>query len=916
VKSLNFEILRNKWPELADLCANAEDYTYSDPQSAMLKLRCFAELVVNYIYSDLNLYFDNNWDFFTKLKGHEFNTIISKPILDKLHAIRIKGNKAVHNNDTDTDAAWLISEAHFIACWMYTSYQEGTEASCKLFIEPTNNGHKINKLNETIKQLENTLNNERHKQSSNSDQDIAKIDEFTNTNNYVSKNMNMNSEEISKRIGMNDIFVDYTLTSDQSTLIEELNEFLTNEKQNVFILKGYAGTGKTFITKGFTEYLTVIGRNFILAAPTGKAAKVIREKTKNEAFTIHKSIYSYSDIKEYKVKNEDGSETFKFYFDLASNGNSTDSVYIIDEASMISDTNQEGEFFRFGSGKLLTDLMEFINLDNNDHNKKIIFIGDDAQLPPVGMNFSPALDKEYLKEKFGLESISSELTNVVRQDENSGILNNSINIRESIKENIFTKLQFDLKFDDIKHVDHENLLEKYLKSCDDKINGESIIIASTNNAVDEFNNQIRKHFFPNNILICPGDKVMATANNNAFGIFIYNGDFGLVRNVANETIKREVFLKHKFQKEKEATTIKVPLWFKKIEIGFKNENDKACFFECYILENVLYRNIVYENSDYLLDSSQLDINSIETKALYVDFVNRAKNEGLKSGSEEFKQAIKSDKYFNCLKIKFGYAITCHKSQGSEWNNVFVNCKTHEQVLSKSYFRWIYTAITRAKKNLYTLDEPNIEITDGLNMSNIHMEHINDVSNNNVPIQNNTSCDNPFNIKDEFLLIIYQKILTIIELNSIEIIDLQHNQNQEQYLFESNNEKSRVIIYYNSKNIITTINPIESNILSSLLKSILDPLKNNILSLKEHVDFAFDDKFLEEFYLTIKDKLSERKIRIANIEHLNYMERYSFSRGGEIGIIDFYYNGKGKFKSPTPNNKSNSRKLIQDVLEGI
>lgn len=154
---------------------------------------------------------------------------------------------------------------------------------------------------------------------------------------------------------------------------------------------GYAGTGKTFIIKGLTEYLKEIGRTFILAAPTRKAIKVIANKTQNDAFTVHKTIYSKNDIKEYKDNEND--KTCKFYFDIKVNNYQNDTIYIIDEASMISNKYSEPEFFRFGSGFLLQDLIKFINLDFNDHNKKIIFIGDNGQLPPIGMNFSQHLIK-------------------------------------------------------------------------------------------------------------------------------------------------------------------------------------------------------------------------------------------------------------------------------------------------------------------------------------------------------------------------------------------------------------------------------------------------------------------------------------------------------------------------------------------
>jgi hypothetical protein len=194
-----------------------------------------------------------------------------------------------------------------------------------------------------------------------------------------------------------------------------------------------------------------------------------------------------------------------------------------------------------------------------------------------------------------------------------------------------------------------------------------------------------------------------------------------------------------------------------------------------------------------------------------------------------------------------------------------------------------------------------------------MEYINDSFIQDEVIKDDASATNPFNIQDKFLLVIYQKIATIVESNNIKILDLQHNQNQEQYIFESNDEQSRVAIYYKDKDIISTINPMETNNLSNLIKAILEPLKNHILTVEEHSDFIFTEQFLEDFYLALKNKLSNQKIVIANIEHLNYMERYIFSRDNEIAIIDFYYNGKGQFKSPTPNNKSNSRQLIQDIL---
>ena len=694
-------------------------------------------------------------------------------------------------------------------------------------------------------------------------------------------------------------FKKYDLTNDQATLVEKLDKFLNSNKSTCFLLKGYAGTGKTFITKGLTKYLNEIRRNYILAAPTGKAAKVIQEKTKSEAYTIHKTIYSSKDIKEYKSE-EDG-KTIKFYFELAVNENSNDTVYIFDEASMISNVYSEMEFIRFGSGHLLQDLFKYINLDNNDHNKKIIFIGDNAQLPPVGMGFSPALNTKYLQEIFRVRLEEFELTDVVRQKEDRKKKKNSINIRHTIDKKVFNYLDIDTSSSDIEGIEHTNFINKYLEVCNNKINKNTMVIAYTNASVKDYNQAIREKFFGNIDQVNVKDKIMILSNNSNYNIFLSNGDFGLITQIFSDTEHRLVRLKRKNNETNEVESIDISLYFRNIELLVRDIDGTQHKINCKIIENLLF-------------SEQASLSSDENKAIYLDFVMR--NSHLKANTKEWKDALKSDAYFNALKVKFGYAITCHKAQGSEWENIFLNCKSHQSYLSEGYFRWLYTALTRASKNLYTLDEPHIGITDNINNSNIHVEHINDSFTQSETVESNTSNSNQFNIKDKFLLTIYQKILTIIESNNIRILDLQHNQNQEQYTFESNNEHSRIAIYYNDKDIITTINPMEDNNLSYLLKSILEPLKNHLLTVEEHSDFSFTEQFLEDFYLSLKNTLSNQKIIIANIEHLNYMERYTFSRDNEIAIIDFYYNGKGQFKSPTPNNKSNSRQLIQDILGAI
>lgn len=893
VGSLNFEILREKWSNLADHGAFAEKYLYSDSQSSVVKLRCFIESLVPTIYKKLNFSYDVQWDLYSALKNQEFQDIIDKQILKKFHAIRIKANKAIHNNKISlSDAKWLLKETHFIACWFYGIYTDSDVKNLQQFILPAETHEKIDLLEQTIKELEEIIQAQKQKSSETvhiNNERNENIEWFETINKKVANSLNLDDEEIDKRITLEDIYADYQLNSGQQELIKELDNFLKNPDSHVFLLKGYAGTGKTFITKGFTEYLTSMGRKFILAAPTGKAAKVIKEKTKNETFTIHKTIYSYKDLKEYKVENIDGTETFKFYFDLNDNTHNATTVFIIDEASMIGDNEQEGEFFRFGSGKLLSDLMKYINIDHNDHNKKIIFIGDNAQLPPIGMNSSPALNSEYLEREFNLKCSSYELTEIMRQSSKSGIVENSLKIRESIRNNIFNQLDVNLSYDDVKHVEHEEVLGQYLDSCGDNINGESIIIAHSNAVVDEYNTQIRRHFFPNQDFITIGDKVMAVANNGNYPIFIYNGDFGLIRKVEENIIKREVFVREKINEK--LLTIRMPLWFRKVEIGFKSiEENKSYFFECLIFENLLYRELVYQDEINKYGLKDQDIVRLETVALYVDFVNRARERGLKPNTPEFKQAIKSDEYFNSLKIKFGYALTCHKAQGSEWNNVFVNCNTHQNIMTKDYSRWFYTAITRSSKKLYLMDEPHVGI---------------------LPPPPDTG------VTESIIKFIEEKVAEICEILGINIDNVQHLKYHDIYTFSQNDKTQRVQIYYNRQNKITRVNCIDNDVLVDLM----DELKRLLLDVvvynnqdNENQEFAFTETFLKEFYNVIKEKVLTKNISIIDIKHRHYCERYTFQKEEKVAVIDFWYNGSKQFKKAPQSQKDSVIELVNEIYE--
>jgi len=701
---------------------------------------------------------------------------------------------------------------------------------------------------------------------------------------------------------LKETFSKYTLTSGQNELLDELDKFLS-DKSTCFLLKGYAGTGKTFMMKGLTDFLTETKRSFKIAAPTGRAAKVISQKTNHKAYTIHKTIYSSKDLKEFKTKNEDGTETFKFYYELKHNEDPNNTIYIIDEASMLSNVYSEGEFFRFGSGYLLKDLIKYINFDNNDHNKKIIFIGDNAQLPPVNMNFSPALDGKYLQENCNLVSSECELTEVVRQKAESGILHNATKLRQSLKANIFNQLDIETNFNDINKTKHEELLSKYLEACDNSIDEETIIVAYSNSSVKEYNDFVRNHFFPNQNTITVKDKIILVSNNyNYPQMELLNGDFGIVQEVSPINESRTIKLKRK-NRRNETIEINVPLTFRNVTITFTDEEFKKHDIQCKIIENLLY-------------SRHRDLSSDELKALYIDF--KIRNEKLKSGTKEFKDAIRSDVYFNALRIKFGYAVTCHKAQGGEWTNTFLNCKTSMGYFNASYFRWLYTGITRAKENLYTLDEPHFIIGSNLQPPKIeNFQPREDILTLNTEI---SEIKLPFDFSNQtdFVKHIYLIVSECLKDENVNINDIRHTNYLEHYTISQGNETAVFKINYNSHNKITTIQkPANStefveNVYTKLIK-----LQNKLIivagpEIKE-TEFEFEQDFLQEHYELRKRQTLEKNIRITKIEHHNYQEVFTFQKNGFKAVYRFYYNGQCRF-TRFDIDKNQTTGLVDEINE--
>lgn len=717
--------------------------------------------------------------------------------------------------------------------------------------------------------------------------------------------------EVTRRnIDIFDCFEGVSLTKGQNQIVKQVNEFLTDTKQNVFLLNGYAGTGKTFITKGITQYLEKIGREFTMMAPTGKAAKVISDKTMQPASTIHRVIYNYDNVKEYKVDGVEGSETYRCYADLKVNVDTAEAVYIIDEASMVSDRYSDGEFFRFGSGYLLKDLLKYINIDHNDHNKKVIFIGDNAQLPPVGMNTSPALDASYLKENYQVAVASGYLTEVVRQKGDSGVLNNAAMLRDGLEQNLFNKLKFEVNDHDVFNLSSENLLSTYLDSCDRKVSrtGESIIIASSNRQVAEYNRLVREHFFTGQQQMVAGDKVISVANHYRADACITNGEFGMIKEVLSphaESISVVISVKGDTG---EMVKRKVDLSFRDVVLGFRDDYGNPFYFEAKIIENLLYND-------------QPALSSDEHKALYVHFLNRHPELRRKGNQQKLRIALLQDPYFNAFKIKFGYAITGHKAQGSEWKTVFLQCQTHQKVLTKDYFRWLYTAITRTSDTLYVMNPPQVGIfTDTtLTKGGYHPETRSvDTDVEHIP-EMHSEAQSQFDLKTDIpqLKKLYQLVDVCTEGTGITVVDVLHYNYQERYILQRGNEQSSISFNYRGDWKVSGVKSITANGFDVELMTLLGQLEGTLLDIPDspkEAKFHFSEPFLKELYLNVLEKINGVEINVNKIKSRPYCERYYFVRNNELAVIEFSYNKSNQFKKVQPMPQlGNSTRLIDEIL---
>jgi len=444
-------------------------------------------------------------------------------------------------------------------------------------------------------------------------------------------------------------------TPSQKECIGRLAEFITSgNPEQVFVLNGYAGTGKTTLIRSMVRTLGFLKLKTVLLAPTGRAAKVISSYTKTGAFTVHKKIYRQKSL---------ASGTDQFVLDKNLH---TNTAFIVDEASMIADSPSGNS--AFGSGRLLEDLFEYIYSGNNC---KLILIGDTAQLPPVFSDFSPALSSEYLEKQFLLQVMESELTDVVRQAQESGILHNATLLRQMIENQDTGYPKFETEaFDDITQLNGTELIDE-ISSCYDRYGiNNTVIISRSNKRANKYNEGVRRSILWKEEEISVGDLLMVVKN-HYWGLedepelnFVANGDIAEVSRIRRHT---ELY-------------------------GHKFVDLTLSFLD--------YEDVVLDRQA-MLDTLYLNTASLDNEAAKKFFYAVSEDYAdIKSKQKKYIK-VRENEFFNALQIKFAYAVTCHKAQGGQWDAVFVDLGYFtEDMLNAETYRWLYTAITRAKKRVY------------------------------------------------------------------------------------------------------------------------------------------------------------------------------------------------------------------------
>ena len=534
-------------------------------------------------------------------------------------------------------------------------------------------------------------------------------------------------------------------------------------------MKGYAATGKELILKGLENYLRKIERGMSLVTPTNKTAFWLDQSVDRPVSTIHSMIYEYMETKE----SEDGQprEASKFIYRLRGNLDSIDHVYVIGESSLLNDEISDCKYLCYGTGKLLEDLMNFIDPNATGCRRKVIFIGDDTQMAP-GSSASSALTSSYFKAMYGdaFPVRIFQLTNVVDEQLKNLILNNAVQIRHAIEKKRYNRLVFERDASTMIELDKRQFLPTYVKAYQAVEDNKPIIVASMNQTVKLYNAQIREQLFPGKTSVQPGDWIMFTKNVWIGDYRGFNGEFAKVLAVKGSENKYIDFAGHSRE-----------LRFRYVDIEVTNRYGEKEQLSCELFEN-------------LLDAS-----------------------GSVLPDDEWLEPLINTFYYPVVYAQYGYAITVHKAQGGVWNTVFFDTEFYQNIKNKAGFKWLYTGLTLAKDRLYFTNWTDMGSKLLGTMSSLSNTSSSNTKNATWPLGSSVAINGKPTLPSiaipdiegstayrEYVQEVSEELAIVLSQLNIQIVKINNMSYRIRYTFRRGNSHASLDALYNGKQIITSV----------------------------------------------------------------------------------------------------------------
>lgn len=683
------------------------------------------------------------------------------------------------------------------------------------------------------------------------------------------------------------------LTDEQAAALVAIKAFLQDDTLDAFILRGSAGTGKTTLIADVVAAVGDMRLSCALLAPTGRAARILGSKVRRalgsrEAIgsgTIHAAIYNVTRLDVFEEAVDANDPGFRIIYPLKEDEPSS-SLFVIDESSMVGDRINKGDLVQFGSGQLLSDVVAYARAARSgrarDRITKLLFVGDPAQLPPVGETQSPAMSDAYLRTEFGLKVASFDLTTVMRQAEGSAILERATELRDAISADCFNSFSLQPNGGDIEKIDAMRAVDLIFEGLAGA--GSSVAVTYSNAMALDYNRSVRERRWGDALLpVQVGDILLVNRNSRDV---LRNGDLVKVMEVAPHAEVVPIMLKGGHRTE---------LHFRKLTVAYRDGDGAIIRIPTTVLEN-------------LLDSPNRELSAIEQRALLVHF--RQRNPELNPKSAQFRKALLDDAYFNALQVKYGYAMTCHKAQGGEWDRVIVDFGGLGGNRNAGFFRWTYTAITRAVAKLAVVNPPEFTAMTDIQWPGPASRAAPQLSAEDLssdPDWNRFS----FSPANAELMPTHRKLRDLWAANGIEISMLQHLAYCERYTLVRQDQHATIQYHYNGR---FQIGQAARGPGSSADPQLLEDALAVFAALAE-IQLAPlpDELFIREFLDRLDAALVGSLIRRTNVESMPYRLRVRFADSSRKGAIDFTHSKKSTWTAAQEvGGPGGSRGLYEEI----